>query len=316
MTYQYVHCIKDKLENQFNYTNVELYLDVWRSMNHRFNQRQIDPRVNLFKAKWSPFEKTEWTIPLLTELSSWREKMKEIENRFHQNEKHYDLTFVADLNGLKLENYISSYLNSTIEVINGRVNVELEEIIEEKSDTIKNPTIIRKNYTLNVGEKMQLPSAAYHYVYTISEEPSCFFYIYFNQTALILSDLYDRFNTNMMNKYNETFSDLSDQEGLDKNDEGETLAWKAYNLTLIESSKKFLHMITFNQSNLGQNLQQEISKTIEIFDTFKFNKTLIYNTFVMQFYENFSQTLEKTQKSLLNKSYKKLVTHLLRFKHR
>jgi hypothetical protein len=71
--------------------------------------------------------------------------MKEIEEKYHQNDKHYDLTFVADLNGLKLENYISNYLNSTIEVINGRINVELEQIVENKSE------IIRKNYTLNVS---------------------------------------------------------------------------------------------------------------------------------------------------------------------
>ena len=237
--------------------------------------------------------------------------MKEIEEKYHQNDKHYDLTFVADLNGLKLENYISNYLNSTIEVINGRINVELEQIVEDKSETI------RKNYTLNIGEMLELPSAAYHYVYTISEEPSCFFYIYFNQTALILSDYFDRFNANMMNKYNETLKSLNDQIEPKTDIEEESLIWQAYNLTLIESSKNFLHMITYNQSNPnGQDLKQEMNKTMEIFDTHKFNKTLIYNTFVMQFYENFSHSVEKSNQSLVNKSYKKLINNLLRFKQR
>ena len=154
MTYQYVNCIKERLTNQFNYSNIELYIDVWRSMNHRFNQRQIDPRVDLFKAEWSPFKTTEWTIPLMTDLSSWRDKMKEIEDKFQKNDKIYDLTFVADLNGLKLENFISSYLNSSIEVINGRVNVELEEELE--SEKSKKKKIFRKNVTLNVGDKLQV----------------------------------------------------------------------------------------------------------------------------------------------------------------
>lgn len=73
MIYQYSNCIKERLRS-YNYTNIELYIDVWRSMNHRFNQRQLDPRVNLIEAEWNPFKQTEWIIPLLTELSDWRKK--------------------------------------------------------------------------------------------------------------------------------------------------------------------------------------------------------------------------------------------------
>ena len=159
MTYQYANCIKEKLEKQFNYTNVELYIDIWRSMNHRFNQRQIDPRVDLIRAKWDPFKSTEWVIPLMTELSSWRAKLKEIEETLKKKEKNYDITFVADLKGLKLENYVSNYLNSSIEVISGKINVELEEEMEKdiKNHKIeKMVKIKKKNYTLSVGDKLQV----------------------------------------------------------------------------------------------------------------------------------------------------------------
>ena len=78
MMHQYAKCIKNKL-NAYNYTNIELYIDVWRSMNHRFNQRQLDPRVDLLKAEWSPFKPTKWLLPLLTELREWRKKMHELE---------------------------------------------------------------------------------------------------------------------------------------------------------------------------------------------------------------------------------------------
>ncbi len=40
---RYANCIEKKLYTA-NYTDIELYFDVWRSMNHRFNQRQLDPR--------------------------------------------------------------------------------------------------------------------------------------------------------------------------------------------------------------------------------------------------------------------------------
>lgn len=132
-------------------------------MNHRFNQRQLDPRVDLAKAKWSPFEQTDWIIPLQTELSDWRSKLKEIEAKFREANRDFELTFIADLNGLKLENYISGYLNASIEVLKGKVNVEIE--IEEDSSNAENKTVksekkskkIRKqNVTLDVGEKFEV----------------------------------------------------------------------------------------------------------------------------------------------------------------
>jgi vitamin K-dependent gamma-carboxylase len=132
-------------------------------MNHRFNQRQLDPRVDLAKAKWSPFEQTEWVIPLQTELSDWRSKLKEIEAKFREANRDFELTFIADLNGLKLENYISGYLNASIEVLKGQVNVEIE--IEEDSSNAENKTVksekkskkIRKqNVTLGIGEKFEV----------------------------------------------------------------------------------------------------------------------------------------------------------------
>lgn len=132
-------------------------------MNHRFNQRQLDPRVDLAKAKWSPFEQTEWIIPLQTELSDWRSKLKEIEAKFREANRDFELTFIADLNGLKLENYISGYLNASIEVLKGKVNVEIE--IEEDSSNAENKTgksekkgkkIRKQNVTLGIGEKFEV----------------------------------------------------------------------------------------------------------------------------------------------------------------
>lgn len=76
------------------------------------------------------------------------------------------MTFVADLPGLRLENYVSEFLNSTVEVLKGRINLEVEYFEEKKVKTnnqqSENQTIevkkvlIKKNHTLEVGDKMDV----------------------------------------------------------------------------------------------------------------------------------------------------------------
>ena len=122
----------------------------------------------------------------------------------------------------------------------------------------------------------------------------------------------------MWKKYNQTLNTLKDEEIQITSDGSvaSSLVWKAYNLTLIENSKNFLHMITYNESNLEQDLQKDMNETLQIFASNNFNRTLIYNTFVMQFSENFNQNIDKSQQTFLNKNYKKLVNNLMRFKQR
>jgi vitamin K-dependent gamma-carboxylase len=72
-------------------------------MNGRFNQRQIDPRIDLLSpdVKWSPFEDTPWLLPLLTNLSDWRTRMQQIENELSTKDQNVLVTFVADFPGKK-----------------------------------------------------------------------------------------------------------------------------------------------------------------------------------------------------------------------
>ena len=76
------------------------------------------------------------------------------------------MTFVADLPGLRLENYVSEFLNSTVEVLKGRINLEVEHF-EEKQVKANNQqaenqkievkkVLKKKNYTLEVGNKMDV----------------------------------------------------------------------------------------------------------------------------------------------------------------
>uniref|UniRef100_A0A8C9SK90 Gamma-glutamyl carboxylase n=1 Tax=Scleropages formosus TaxID=113540 RepID=A0A8C9SK90_SCLFO len=170
MLKQYATCLSRHLP-RYNITDPEIYFDIWVSINERFQQRIFDPRVDIVKAEWSPFRPNPWLMPLLVDLSPWRVKFSEIEGTL---DNQTEVVFIADFPGLHLENYVSGDLgNTSVQVLQGQVNVE---IVEEKV-----------NYTLHPGDKMkQLPGGAYHKVYTVSEGPSCYMYIYVNTTEAAL----------------------------------------------------------------------------------------------------------------------------------
>lgn len=165
MLKQYATCLSENLPH-FNISDPEIYFDIWVSINDRFQQRIFDPRVDIVKADWSPFRPNSWLMPLLVDLSPWRTKFEEIEGSL---DNQTEVVFIADFPGLYLENFVSEDLgNTSVQVLEGLVNVE---IVDEK-----------KNYSLQPGEKMQIPAGAYHKVYTVSEGPSCYMYIYVNTT--------------------------------------------------------------------------------------------------------------------------------------
>ncbi|XP_048028592.1 vitamin K-dependent gamma-carboxylase isoform X1 [Megalobrama amblycephala] len=165
MLKQYATCLSENLP-RFNISDPEIYFDIWVSINDRFQQRIFDPRIDIVKADWSPFRPNSWLMPLLVDLSPWRTKFEEIEGSL---DNQTEVVFIADFPGLYLENFVSEDLgNTSVQVLEGQVKVE---IVDEK-----------KNYSLQPGEKMQIPAGAYHKVYTVSEGPSCYMYIYVNTT--------------------------------------------------------------------------------------------------------------------------------------
>lgn len=170
MIKQYITCLAEKLSQhkEVNISEPAIYLDVWRSLNQRFQQRFVDPNVNLVKAPWSPFVHSQWVLPLLTNLSPWREKMKELEQEKRNSEmgNFTEIVFVADFPGLMLENFVSEDLNTTLSVLKGRVSVEFDST----------------NHTLGEGEEIVLPSNVSHFVYTVSDTPACWMYLYVNTT--------------------------------------------------------------------------------------------------------------------------------------
>ncbi|XP_034617520.1 vitamin K-dependent gamma-carboxylase isoform X1 [Trachemys scripta elegans] len=169
MLKQYATCLSRLLHN-YNVSQPEIYFDIWVSINDRFQQRLFDPQVDIVRAEWSPFSHTPWLKPLLVNLSPWRAKLQEIESSL---DNQTEVVFIADFPGLHLENFVSEDLgNTSLQLLKGEVVVE---IIKEQ-----------RNYTLQEGDRMQLPPGEYHKVHTVSPEPSCYMYIYVNTTDVAL----------------------------------------------------------------------------------------------------------------------------------
>ncbi|XP_059346739.1 vitamin K-dependent gamma-carboxylase [Ammospiza nelsoni] len=169
MLKQYSACLS-RLLPRYNVSQPQIYFDVWVSINERFQQRLVDPRVDLVRAPWSPWTPTPWLLPLLVDLSPWRQRLQELEA---QLDGHTDTVFIADFPGLHLENFVSEDLgNTSLRVLKGQVLVELVEQ--------------QQNHSLQEGQGMQLPAGQYHKVHTVSPEPSCYMYLYVNTTAMEL----------------------------------------------------------------------------------------------------------------------------------
>uniref|UniRef100_A0A8V5GYA5 Vitamin K-dependent gamma-carboxylase n=1 Tax=Melopsittacus undulatus TaxID=13146 RepID=A0A8V5GYA5_MELUD len=169
MLKQYAVCLSQLLP-RYNISQPRIYFDIWVSINDRFQQRLVDPRVDVVRAPWSPWHRTPWVLPLLLELSPWRQRLQELESSLDGNT---DVVFIADFPGLHLENFVSEDLgNTSLKVLRGEVLVELVEQ--------------NQNYTLREGDGIQLPAGQYHKVHTVSPEPSCYFYLYVNTTAQAL----------------------------------------------------------------------------------------------------------------------------------
>ncbi|XP_017784728.1 PREDICTED: vitamin K-dependent gamma-carboxylase isoform X2 [Nicrophorus vespilloides] len=183
MCVQYAHCLKNNLlteiskrnrqnsdiDNYITSQDISIYVDVWCSLNGRFQQRMFNPNYDLLKADWSPFKKVEWLLPLLTEYSVFRETIREIENHVYTWSNYSDVLFIADFPGLSLENFISPDLdNVTLTVIEGEVVLQTE--------------LNDKQVQLVKGSSIPIVSNVFHTILTVGERPSCFMYTYFNKT--------------------------------------------------------------------------------------------------------------------------------------
>lgn len=81
-------------------TDISIYVDAWYSLNGRFIQRLFDPKVDLLQAKWSPFSKVPYLMPLLDEGLEWRADLEQMRRKVHSWSNYSDVVFLADFPGL------------------------------------------------------------------------------------------------------------------------------------------------------------------------------------------------------------------------
>lgn len=192
MCLQFAHCLKEHLVSDLRTIdtvrgdaalqqkarhitteNISIYIDVWCSLNGRFQQRMYDPNYDLLKANWSPFQPVEWLLPLLNEYNGLREKISRIQEEVYSWSNYSDVLFIADFPGMYLENYISSDLqNITLTVLEGVVMYEFEN--EETGQSV--------GVQLLKGESFPLEAESFHRIHTISKTPACYMYTYVNGT--------------------------------------------------------------------------------------------------------------------------------------
>lgn len=84
--------------------NLSIYIDVWCSLNKRFQQRMFDPNYDLLKANWSPFESIEWLMPVLAEYNNLRTTMNNIMQEVYSWSNVSDALFIADFPGERIFN--------------------------------------------------------------------------------------------------------------------------------------------------------------------------------------------------------------------
>lgn len=172
LVYQYAHCINRKLEHDLKSYNNSIYIDVWCSLNGRFQQRIFQPNVNILKEKWSPFSYTSWTKPLLHSFTFMRPKLIEIRNEVLKWSSYSDVIFVADFPKMQVDHYVSNDLvNVTLFVLEGVIAVRNTNTVDKRS-----------NIRLSKGEYRTIRSGATYTVETIGGDASCYMYTFMNRT--------------------------------------------------------------------------------------------------------------------------------------
>ncbi|KAF5269192.1 hypothetical protein FQR65_LT02493 [Abscondita terminalis] len=184
MCIQYAYCLKNNLI-QLNGTsisadknwpvlsnNISIFIDVWCSLNNRFQQRMFDPNYDLLTAKWSPFEKVSWLLPLMTESDDFRSKLQQLQEYVYSWSNFSDVLFVADFPGMYLENYLDADLvNVTLTVLGGAIIYETENA-NKQSISVK----------LSVGSSYNVVTKRFHKIYTEGMKPSLYMYTFVNRT--------------------------------------------------------------------------------------------------------------------------------------
>lgn len=123
MVKQFALCVQSRLNKEFKYKKVQVFVDVWTSLNGRFAQQMYDSNIDLVKASWSPFQYTKWIIPIYDDSDYWRQRLQYHFETFDQLVEENQRTgsmalFLANRPGVIFQNYINIYFKHWVNLIN------------------------------------------------------------------------------------------------------------------------------------------------------------------------------------------------------
>eukprot|EP00501_MAST-03F_sp_TOSAG23-6_P002013 GSMAST32.ASY1.ANO1.2098.1 assembled CDS len=165
MIFTFSQCIKREYASEYG-EGFSLYFDFWGSLNDNQNQRIVNPDFDFGATNltWSPWRFNEWLMPELFKYDDNRNFFE----RVNENAKTEDLdaTFVADLPGKVLRNYLNGTEVSQvfIQLISGAIDIRLEHYNEP--------------ITLQIGQNYTLPLDEDHWVYTKGNISSIYAYFH------------------------------------------------------------------------------------------------------------------------------------------
>lgn len=179
MAHQFVKCIKERLiqdrksnqQSPLKSGNVSIFLDVWCSLNGRFQQRIFDPNIDLLTAPWSPWQESGWVLPIISSLLPRRTEITELSKIIISNNNSSDVMFIADFPGFEVEHQVPEELKEvSLKVLQGEVVLHMQN----------SPEMV-----LQTGMKARIESGVRHVVRTRGVQESGTMYEFYNQTLVI-----------------------------------------------------------------------------------------------------------------------------------
>jgi hypothetical protein len=162
MLKQYASCVTTGLEHM-GIPNASVRVDLWRSMNRRYQQRFIDPTVDLVHAPWKWSETTSWILPCLYDNDDQRNVMDDTAESYAR--ENLEVVFVADFPNMSLEHYVNGTetKSTTLLLLHGEVVIEFQN---------------GQRYVVPRNQNVSLPLDETHVVHTMGQVPSRYMYSY------------------------------------------------------------------------------------------------------------------------------------------
>lgn len=178
MAHQFVKCVNQQLvqdhftnhQSPLHSSNVSIYLDVWCSLNGRFQQRIFDPYVDILTAPWSPWQPTNWVLPIISSLLPKRSQVQKLSKLINYDNKASDVMFFGDFPGFAVEHRVSEELKEvSMTLMQGKVTLQ----------KLNSPEIV-----LTTGMKVPIDSGKPYMVRTLGDNESGIMYEFSNHTLL------------------------------------------------------------------------------------------------------------------------------------